>query len=297
MKSITKVYTIIFCFWFPFSAISQISGEVNYEKLGIAFEIPKGWYGQESEEMLIMQSNSTSGYLLMQAHEFTLSQLKDEAKKGIVDNNGTSLKLEGDLDIGPNYVGGIFSGTMEWEPVKSYLVGVINPKGLGVMIMGVTSPNQYDEVYRKLCFEIYDSFKFTEVDRTSEYEEWKEWLSDSRLTYMNSNYSTDYSPGGISGGYSSTRKIDLCSKGYFSDYSYSDMSISGDNVSGYSTNEGEGAGSWRLEMDGYGSFTLILSYNSGEDEVYDLDYRDGKFYMNDTRYFVTSEGEYAPDCR
>lgn len=296
MKSFMKTTTIILCIWFPVLGISQISGEVNYEKLGISFEIPKGWIGQESEDMLIMQSNKASGYLIMQAHEFTMAQLKSEARKGIADGNGTALKLDGELDIGPNYVGGVFEGTIEWEPSRAYLVGVINKKGLGVMIMGATAPGQYSDTYKDLCYQIYDSFEFTEVDRTSEYNEWKEWLSDSRLTYMNSNYSTDYSPGGISGGYSSTRKIDLCSKGYFSDYNYSDMSISGDNVSGYSTDEGEGSGSWELNMDAYGSFTLTLTYNSGEVQAYDLAYRDGKFFMNDTRYFVTSEGEYAPDC-
>ncbi len=291
-----RLITLIISFLFPLLSFPQISAEVNYEKLGISFVIPEGWVGRESEDMLIMGSDKMSGFLVMQAHNLSLDQLKKEAYIGIDDGSGTRLKLEGDYDSGPDYIGGVFGGMVEWEAAKGYLIGVTNSIGLGVMIMGVTSPDKFDDTYKELCFQIYNSLKFSEVDYTAEFEEWKEWLSDSRLTYMNSHYSSDYTDGGISGGYSSERKIDLCGKGYFSDSSNNDMSISGLGVSGYSYGSDEGSGTWKLEMTVEGEFLLILTYTSGNTEEYNLEYKDSKFYMNGVRYFVTSEGEYAPNC-
>ena len=290
-----RLTTLILGFWFPLLSLAQISGKVNYERLGISFVIPEGWIGQESGDMLIMGSESINGFLVMQAHNLSLEQLKKEAYKGIDEGNGTRMKLDGDYEAGPDFIGGVFGGSVEWEPAKGYLLGVTNSVGMGVMILGVTKPEMYNDSYRDLCFEVYNSIKFSEVDRTAEFEEWKKWLSDSRLTYMNSHYSSDYTVGGISSGYSSERKIDLCSKGYFTDSSNNDMSISGSGVSGYSSGSDEGSGTWKLEMTIEG-YMLILNYSSGEMEQYNLAYEDSKFYMNGVRYFVTSEGEYAPNC-
>ncbi len=291
-----RLTTLIIGFWFPLISIGQISGEVNYERLGISFVIPEGWVGQESEDVLIMGSETVSGFLVMQAHNLNLEQLKKEAYAGIDEGNGTQLKLEGDYDSGPDYIGGVFNGTVEWEAAKGYLIGVTNSIGMGVMIMGVTAPDKFDDKYKELCFKIYNSIKFSEVDLTAEFEEWKAWLSDARLTYMSSHYSSDYTAGGISSGYSSERKIDLCSKGYFNDSSNNDMTISGSGVSGYSYGSDGGSGSWNLEMTVDGGYVLTLNYSSGEIEKYDLTYEDSKFYMNGVRYFVTSEGDYAPNC-
>jgi len=175
-------------------------------------------------------------------------------------------------------------------------VGISNPDGIGVSIMAVTTPGAFGASHQNVCDEIHQSLVFSKVDRSSEITEWKNWLSNSRLTYMNSNYSSDYTAGGISGGYSSERRIDLCAQGYFADSSSSDMSISGSGVSGYSASNDEGSGTWEIKLGRDGNFALILNYNNGESAVYSMSYEDSKFYLDGTRYFVTSEGEYAPNC-
>ena len=163
-----------------------------------------------------------------------------------------------------------------------------------MMKLPLSSPNQYSNTYRELCFKIYDSFTFTKVDRSSTYDEWKEWLSDSKLTLKSPGYSS--SGGGFSGGHSVKRSIDLCSKGYFTDYSYSDFTISGYNASAGGSDSEQGSGTWELKADAYGDFMLVLRYGEGEVRQYSLEYKDDGFYMNGSRYFVTSEGEFAPSC-
>ena len=74
------------------------------------------------------------------------------------------------------------------------------------------------------------------------------------------------------------------------------MTFSGSGVSAYGSNADGGSGSWELEIGASGNFTLVLTFRSGEVEEYTLAYEDSKFYMNGVRYFVTSEGEYAPNC-
>lgn len=282
----------------PIVSMAQITGQVNYDKLGISFTIPTGWAGQESGDVLVMGSNSIAGMLLMTSHAYTKQELIQEAKAGIDEGNGTQFFLSGALDVADRYVAGTFTGTAEWSPAKAYIMGVPNPYGgPGVTIMAMTTPEAFSSAHKKACMDIYQSLSFKKVDRSSELQEWKDWLGDSRLTYMDSYSSSSYGSGGLSGGYSSQRKIDLCAKGYFSDYSYNDMSISGTNASGYNYSNDSGSGTWDIKMGSSGDFLLILKYSNGEISEYTMQYEDSKFYLNGNRYFVTSEGEYAPNCR
>ncbi|MCR9251989.1 MAG: hypothetical protein NXI20_16295 [bacterium] len=276
---------------------AQLTGHVNLEQLGISFDIPSGWFGQEAEGMIVLGSNTTPGIVLLTTHNYSKQQLITEAKKGIQEQ-GTNMNLVGSLEmLGTNGVGGKFSGTMEYESSSAYIIGIANPyEGPGVTIMAATLQNMYSDEHTKVCKTIYQSVKFKKIDKSAELAEWKKWLSNVRLTYMDSYYSSDYSAGGVSGGYSTERKIDLCSKGYFNYGSSSDMSVSGSGVSGYNSGSNSGQGSWNIVIGATGSATLILNFHNGEEYTYTLEYSDEKLYLNGDRYFRTTEGEYAPNC-
>jgi len=276
----------------------QISGDVNYEQIGVSFTIPEGWSGQESNGMLILGSNTIPGLIILAEHNYTIEQLKVEAQKGLNLGNGANLSLSGQLaNLSSNAVGGEFDGTLEYQQAKAYIIGVANPHGgTGATIMAVTNSSNYTKEHEEVCKTIQQSFRFKKIDHSAKIKEWQDWLSNVRLTYMNSSYSPSYSSGGISGAYSSETKIDLCSNGSFSYSGNSDVSVSGDGVSGYNAEQNAGQGKWSVEPSSSGNYNLVLKYHNGQSEYYTLEYKDSKLYLNGYRYFRTTEGEYAPNC-
>ena len=278
---------------------AQLSGHVDYNELGISFDIPTGWIGQETDDMVLLGSNTIPGLIVIQPHQYSIGELRQQAIEGLDEGNGTVLRLNGILqNIKSNAIGGEFSGTLEYETAKSYILGVSNPygKGTGVMILAITTPDQYSSAYKNLCMQIFESFQFKKVDHSAKIREWKAYLSNSRLTYMDSYYSGSSTAGGLSGGYDSKTIIDLCGKGYFNFNSASTASVSGSGASGYTHGNKSGQGTWDVESYN-GKLILALNYHNGEKRIYEMEYKDDKFYLEGSRYFVTSEGEYAPDCQ
>jgi hypothetical protein len=282
----------------PIFSFAQLTGKINYEKLGISFEIPQGWKGQGGDGSVILGSDNIPGIVLITSHSYSVEDLKREAQKGIYDENGTVLSLGGPLEnISENALGGTFTGTLEWQPAKAYVLGVANPyHSPGISIMAVTLSNMYTEEHEKVCKQIYNSLIIKEVDRSKELGEWNKWLSNVRLTYMDSHYSSSYTDGGISAGYSSDTKIDLCSAGYFKFNSNSNTTFSGDGVSGYGVDQDAGDGRWKIVIGASGEPSLILNFQNGEQYVYKLEYYDEKLFLNGDRFFRTTSGEYAPNC-
>ena len=277
---------------------AQITGEVNYEQAGIAFTIPDGWFGQEAENLMVLGNNSLPGFMIITSHAYSMDEIRDEMKKGYSEGNGTQLQLSSPLEnINEQLIGGEYTGTIEGNAAKAYVIASVNPHdGAGLTIMAATLSNLYSSEYETVAKKLASTIKYTKIDRSTELEEWKTFLSDVRLTYMNSYYSSGYVDGDASVGYSSETKIDLCSAGYFNFNSNSNLTVSGDGVSGIDDDGSRGAGSWSIKIGASGQPTLTLNFRDGSRNEYRLEYTDSKVYLNGTRYFRTTEGEYAPNC-
>jgi hypothetical protein len=278
--------------------VAQLQGHVNYEELGIAFDIPPGWFGQEGEDMVILGSNTVAGLVILATHTSTKEELVQEARAGLVDQNGTNLRLDGELKtFGSNAVGGMFMGTMEYQAAKGYIIGMANPQegGVGVTIISASTQQAFSQANIDVADNLYQSFKFKKIDKRKEINEWTQFLSNVRLTYMDSYYSPSATDGGISGGYSREKRIDLCQAGHFKQSGSNDMTITGDGVSGYSSGNQAGQGSWKIMARGT-QLVLVLQYHNGEEASYNLEFKDDKLYLDGYRYFRTTEGEYAPSC-
>jgi len=278
---------------FQFS-FAQLSGKVSYPQYGIEFTIPSGWYGQESEEAIYIQSNSSNAAIVISVHNYSLDQLKQEAMNGINEGNGTELRLTGSMEnLNSESIAGNFEGVMNFENVKAYIIGVSNHrKKVGVSIIVFSRANEYSDVLKQTAQEIHSSFKFEEVSESSksnELQEWIDWLKDVRLVYMDS-----YSSSG-GGGYSSQERIDLCAKGYFNFNSYNDMVVSGQGISAYNQGGDQGSGTWKVVSQDL-SYILQLEYYDGNVSTYELSYSDEKLYLNGYRYFRITEGEERPNC-
>jgi hypothetical protein len=205
------------------------------------------------------------------------------------------MQLEGKLsDLSSTALAGMFSGTMENQPAKAYVIGLVNPNegGYGVSIMSVATKSEFSQTNKDVATALYKSFKFEKIEKGSEIAEWTEWLSNVRLTYMDSYYSS----GDVGGGYSSEERIDLCAAGYFLFNASNEMTVSGSNVSGYNSGGSSGNGKWKIVARG-NQLVLLLQYHEGEESSYYLEYKDEKLYLNGYRYYRTTEGEYAPNCQ
>ncbi|WP_338218578.1 hypothetical protein [Algoriphagus sp. oki45] len=276
-------------------SFSQQNNRVKYDQLGLAFIIPDGWQGQEYGEGVLLQSLSIPGIILISTHNQKMAELRAQGSQGINDGQGTSLQLVGNLEnIGPHSIAGNYQGTLEGNPAKTYIIALENPTGgLGVTILVAAQPQQFSESLKSAGKQLADSFEFTKVDRTSELAEWKSFLSGWRLSYIYSYNSPSYVEGGISGGISTKRTIDLCPQGFFN-YSGSDIVV----MDGLETNPGrsQGNGNWDIVVGSDGSPTLRLTFSTGETREYRLGYQDEKLFLNGERYFRTNDGENAPQC-
>jgi len=285
------------------STFSQQTGEISYPNLGLKFSVPDGWLGQESEIGFVMGSNTIAGLALVMTNEVkTLDDMRNEAAIGIVDENGTSLKPSGSLTIiGQNAIGGIFEGTLEWQPARAYVIGMVNPQGYGITIVTVTSSSAYSSVHEEVSKSIARSTVFSKIEFVDQSGQWKESLSNARLTYMNSNYSTDINSDGSLGGsgYSDKVIIDLCGQGHFNYSSNSTSSFDTTGGSLYGTGGDQGAGSWEVVNNPIGQPILRLNFRNGEVSEFLLELIDSKTYLNGSRYFRTY-GNYrddGPDCQ
>jgi len=285
---------------------AQITGHVNYEQAGIEFNIPNGWFGQEAEGMLVLGSYQKAGRIVLLQHQYNKTQLIQEAKKPMVDNYGTNMSLQGNLaELSSTAVGGLFTGTMEYQPAKAYIIGIANPHGgYGATIIAATTADLYDASYEILAKEIYQSFQFKKITQpstttttarsnqnaTGELKEWIDWFNDTRLVYL-------YYYGSGGSGDSDEIRIDLCAKGYFNYMRNGYTIISTESASASQSGNSSGSGSWQVQEASPGNFVLILNFNDGSLKQYDLRWEDDKLYLNGNRYFRTKTGDEAPNCR
>ena len=142
MNNLVKITALFLIFMGPNpNTFAQSRGIVNYKYLGIQFNIPEGWVGQEVEGGYLIGSHTEPGFALISTHQAsTLEEIKMEAEQGIVANNGTNLKLNSGLEnVGENGLGGEFKGILEGQSVTTYMIGLLNPYGGEVSIMATTT--------------------------------------------------------------------------------------------------------------------------------------------------------------
>ena len=273
------------------SSLAQTTGEVNFETLGIRFTIPDGWVGQEVDGGYVIGSNTEPGFAFLTLHQYTsVAQLTQEALRCINEQNRTSLNLSGDVEnLSGRSIGAEYSGTLEGQAVKAYVVGLVNPLGNGVTILAATTPEQYSATHKQLALQLANSTQFYQPETPPVVKEWKQTLQNSRLTYMDSYQSSSGSYGGYStgGGYSSKVLIHLCGQGYCKYQSNSSMSVDTGGAFGSSADSGQGNGTWEVVGNTQGGASLRLNFHNGEVYEYALEYKDEKTFLNGSRYFRT----------
>lgn len=290
MKSLLPFLLLAAVSFFSSNLQAQKTGQVDYKFLGISFTIPDGWVGQEGDGAVVIGSYNTPGMILVTTHEAkTMEQLRMEARQPMQDENGTNLMISGQLeDLGSNAIGGELTGTMQYQSIKGYAIGVINPHGSGVLIMTAALPAQYSDALKQAAMKIKNSLQFRQPETGPIVQEWKSQVGGRRLTYMDSYYSPSYTDGGISGGYSSETIIELCNSGDFYHSAKSNISASGTGISASGNSSGQGQGKWEIKVGGDGTPILQLNFYNGEVYTYNLSFKDKYLHMNGNKYFRTA---------
>jgi hypothetical protein len=246
----------------------------------------------------VMGHNVIAGVILITSNPHTtLVEMKQAAYQGIQEEGGTALRLDGALSpFGNNGIAGNYEGTLNWEQVTAYAIGLVSPVGgTSVSCMIITTPEQFTDNHKSTLESLANSFKFFKPEIPDVVKEWDDRFKTPggcRLKYLSSSGSSNY--GGGYTGSSSQATIDLCPNGSFSENSSSDFSMSIDAGSAFDSSQDGGSGRWELSFDGTNP-VLVLNYNDGQTAQYVLTYIDKKTYLNDTRYFVLFNEE-GPGC-
>ncbi len=292
---------IFFAMLFAFSpSHAQVSGQVEYKSLGLRFTIPATWTGRETEEGLLLGSTAEAGLMVVMPHESpSFEQLKQEADLGFTDD-GIQLRRSGEYkQEGARAIGAEFSGNVQGESAKAYVIAVLNPKGGGITVMVVTSPSVYSEQLASRARSLAGSVEFFEPEVSAAVQKWKTLLSDTKLTYLNSSYSQGSGSGGYStyGGHSAETTLSLCSAGHYKYKGKSSSSIDTGGAFGNSSSKDQDAGTWDVVNNAEGYCVLLLTSHNGSVDRYDLAYRDQDVYLNGTRYYHTGpKNGYTVDC-
>ena len=278
---------------------AQQDNVITYPQLGLSFEIPMGWSGQEIENGDLMASDVTPGFILVTTHDlFDLVSIQKElSQKFEIGPNSILFPIGAFETINPTIVANTFTGTISGNKAKAFICGILNEYGLGLTIIGAANETLFSNGLREKALEVAQSAYFeqntpenSKTVQGSEALDWVEKFSNCRLTYMESHSSYG------TGSYGKKIKIDLCGQGYFNHSSYNSMSVSGGNYNGGYGGTKNGAGTWAMVEQG-GKIILQLTFYNGEVYEYAVTVdNDDKTFLNGKRYFRVYSGDYGPNC-
>jgi len=267
----------------------QLPRHVEFEELGLAFDIPDGWIGQLDEEAVVLGSNTLPGLMiLMENTSRSAKVLKSLAMQGITDD-GVMLNPVGDFKlIGSRRVEGMYEGLFNGIQVKCFAIGLINGLGSGMNILMITEKSKFTDRHISDAQKLAASVRFFQARDSAQTTAWKKEIVGNRLVYNSSKSDSD--PGGGSSNFSKVIDIDLCSGGDFYWYYESVISVSaGDGMGavvgsagGHNTEDTQGK--YNIYSDDEGSY-LVLTFENGNVKESELGRNsDGFILMNGFRY-------------
>ncbi len=302
---------------FPTLCAQGLTGAQQQPAIGYSFTIPDGWTGESQNGSYALTSGAVAGMILVGPTAYaTPKAMRDELSAPTEDNAGTSMRLtEGPTELGDNTVFVAHAGTLEGTRMKVVAIAKWNPAGKTVTVAGLAPPEAFSQEFLAVLKLVQTSVLYTSTAPASllppiptargpidglEDRFWKEHLAGNRLTYMDSYSSPAGFPGGISGGYSITRRIDLCAQGFFTTNGQSDHNFGGDGLSAYGAGNSAGEGTWKAVKADADRSLLRLRFNDGTLRDYLLEDREGATYLNNERWYRTNRerdgAEYAPNC-
>lgn len=304
-----RCWTIALCLLtYSFLPAQELTGTQPDHGIGFSFTIPPGWVGSGSTEGFIMGHMSIPGAILLAPKPHADLDALVRTYSEPTDDGDAHFELIGQPRVlDDNTVEVMQTGSVQGTPMKVIAVARLNPYGGNTAnLMALAPVESFSDELRSALMAALASVDYTKPSAVpasaggSTDQTWRDRLSGARLTYMESYSSPSRTEGGIGGGYSIDRRIDLCPQGHYKSSSSSGHTMSGSDVSAYGQGGTTGDGTWSAVRIANGNTVLRLSPTTGPVREYVLTFQDGKTYLDGTRWFRTtlaSDGpEYAPDC-
>jgi len=227
----------------------------------VAFTVPSGWNATSNEGGYLLVSKIHKGLIVVTTNPYhSLQELEAGGGEGIV-NEKTGVQLmpsSQNEQIGSNGLGAVFSGQVDGQAARAYVVGLISPHpgAVGVTIIALTSEEAYDNQYPAWAKSIAGSVRFSkpQVDRAL-----MAWFSAKY--WYHSGSSSSY------GGISHDKTWTFCANGTFTYHSEDSASVTGMYGSASDKNS---QGTWTIRGNrkrGMIFLTFIKPANLGEREL------------------------------
>jgi hypothetical protein len=136
-------------------------------EMGISFRTPEGWTARKQPEGYMFSSDSLEGLIVIIPHDFEeLGEMAEAAREGIEDEeSGTNLQLSSLIKhYGNNGISGEFKGVFQNRAAKAYGIGLLSPRGEGVIVLAAVEPESYSNAYPKLVQTIASSIVFVQKE-------------------------------------------------------------------------------------------------------------------------------------
>ena len=267
------------------TAAQQLPAHVEFQELGISFDVPPGWTAYVEEEAVLMGHGSIPGLIIMTENSATsIGQLKQLAVQGIADQ-GIQLNPSGEFKVVDNNRSeGFYQGVINGEAVKAYALALIDLQGKGVNIISLTTSSQFTLQNQQEANKLAASVKFYQAVDSAATVAWKQKIAGRQLKYMRTSGSTDYD-GGYTGS-SDRTTIGLCADNTFYFSSSSQANFDSSIGSGYAANQDSNQGNYEIYSVGNQSY-LSLNFANGNSREFELSTnQQGNTFLDGSRYFA-----------
>jgi hypothetical protein len=265
-------------------ASEPVTGRVTEPFAGVAFTVPQGWSAWKTDIGYVMGSDHHKGFILVMQHQYnSVAELMQAAAEPILDDSGTMLQQKSAPEkYGESGISAHYTGFVEWQQAKAFVIGLISPFGGGVTILTAVEPATFSDQYPERVRKIADGITFTEPEVPPIVDQLKQDLAGIRLTYMHSYTS------GLTGGYRDHIEIHLCHDRAFGYSDKSSVSVNVDGGYGFGHGSGGGSGAWDV-ISVNGQPALQLNFHSGEQKIYHIAIQGNDLYLENRRYFRTRD--------
>lgn len=260
---------------------------INLDEFGLRFTVPTGWTHVIENDVIIMGHETLPGIMLaFQNDASNLAELKAVANQGIQDPNINLTPSSQFKTVGKHKLEGFYSGTFDGHFVKSFAVGVVNGKDLGITVLVITETDLFTDQHVSEAKKFGSGIQFVEAKESSQTSRWKRDLVGRQLKYLSSSSSSDY--GGGYSGTSSRTNIKLFANGRFDYYSSNMASFDGSGGFGYANSRDANEGTYRIYSIGNESY-LELHFDDDTYREYALSLNsEQNVLLNGTRFFLVS---------
>jgi len=265
---------------------------MDLSELGIRFDIPQGWTGEEQGDYLLLGHQTVSGLMIVgQNSSKDASALKNKLLEPISEE-GLFLEPDGDFTtVSSTRVEGYYKGTYQSQAVQAFTIGLVNEHGVGMTILMLTSSDVFGDIHREAAKKLARSVQLFQPKESDNTSFWRQRIVGSQLKFMHTSGGSDYS-----GGYSGTSDvvaINLCTNGRFTYYSNASASFDGSGGSGHAVNNAANQGVYKIYSKGNATY-LDLQFDAGNTNTYELLVSSEEHtLLNGNRYFITTlEGCY-----